>query len=122
MSQLHLLLAYGAAALAIAAVLVAVAAMAAGSPLRLLLDRAVLIAAAALLLAALSGLPLLVIEGAPADALHLLYGAVGPLVLLGGRYLGRSGSIRRRATLVAIAALALLGVIYRLFTTGSPAA
>ncbi|MDQ3938842.1 MAG: hypothetical protein M3253_09220, partial [Chloroflexota bacterium] len=86
-------------------------------PLRVLLDRLILITVVVLIAAAASGLPLVVTVGAPADVLHLLYGVIGPLILLGGRYLGRGGTFRRRSALVALAAIALLGVIYRLFTT-----
>jgi hypothetical protein len=121
LTELHLLLAYAAAVAGAVILLTALAGMVAGPPLRVWLDRSILAALAALLLAALTGLPLVLLTGPPADPLHLVYAAAAPLVLLTGRYLGRRGSLRRRALLVAIAGVALLGVIYRLFTTGGPA-
>jgi hypothetical protein len=115
----HLFLAYAAAAVALLTLVGAIAALVLGVRLRLLLDRLILVAVVVLLLAAVSGLPMILFGGPPADVLHLVYGAVAPVILLGGRYLGRGGSMGRRAAIVAIAALALLGVVYRLFTTGS---
>lgn len=121
MSQLHLFLAYAVAALALATLGTAAAAAVVGPPLRLLLDRLILLTLFALLLAVVSGLPLLVLVGSPADALHLVYGLAAPLILLGGRFLFRADSQRRRSLFVALAGLALIGIVYRLFTTGSPA-
>ncbi|MDP8905354.1 MAG: hypothetical protein M3N29_08570 [Chloroflexota bacterium] len=117
MSFLHLLVAYGATVLAGATVLLALAGMLLGRRLRVWLDRLILTTLIALLAAATSGLPLLVLNRPPHDPLHLLYGVVGPLILLGGRYLGRHGSLRWRSLLVALAGVALLGVIFRLYTT-----
>jgi hypothetical protein len=120
LADLHDLLAYAALAAALATLLVAVVGTVAGGPVRIWLDRLILLTLAALAAAALSGLPLALLAGLPADVLHLVYGLSAPLVLLAGRYLGRRGSLHRRSLLVALATLALLGVIYRLFTTASP--
>lgn len=121
MVALHTLLAYLAAVLGMATLALAVVGVAVGRPVRIWLDRLILLTLAALVVAAIAGLPLTVLVGVPADVLHLLYGLVGPLILVGGRYLGRSGSVRRRSFFVALASLAVLGVVYRLFTTGGVA-
>lgn len=122
MSQLHLLLAYAAAVIVGLTLLAALAGILVGPRLRLLVDRLILLAILALVVVSVVGLPLPLLVGPPRDVLHLLYAVAGPIVLLGGRYLGRAGSLRQRFVFVAIAALALLGVIYRLFTTAGPPA
>lgn len=119
MAELHGLLAYAALAAAVVMFLVALAGLALGPVIRLWLDRLILITLGVLLVAGLSGLPLALLTGLPGDPLHLLYGVGAPLILLAGRYLGRHGSVRRRSVFVGLATLALLGVIYRLFTTAA---
>jgi hypothetical protein len=117
MVELHYWIGWLNAALAAVVLATALAALALGDKLRNWLDRALLAASAALLLGALSGLALPFLVGQPRDVLHWLYGLLGPVVLLGARYLGRNGTTRRRAAFVALGAVALLGVVYRLFTT-----
>jgi hypothetical protein len=115
-TQLHLLLAYASAALVALTLLSALIGIALGGRMSLLVDRLILLSALALLIAALVGLPLPILGAPLRDVLHLLYAVVAPVVLLGARYLGR-GPSPRRFTIVAVGAIALLGVIYRLFTT-----
>jgi hypothetical protein len=117
MVELHYWIGWLNAGLAASVLVVAVAAIVVGERLRAWLDRTILAASAALVVGALSGLLLPIVAGPPRDLLHWLYGVLGPIVLLGARYLGRNGSTRRRATFVGVGAIALLGVIYRLFTT-----
>lgn len=118
MALLHSLLAYSVLAAAVTTLGLAVLGIIAGPRVRIWLDRLVLATLVFLAVAALSGLPLL-LGRPPADVLHIVYALTAPLILLAGRYLGRHGSIRRRSLLVVLTALALLGVIYRLFTTAS---
>jgi len=120
-SLLHGLLAYALAAGTLVMVATGVAAAAVGPRSRIWLDRLILGTLGLWLLAAATGLPLMLVRP-PTDPLHLVYGVAAPLILLGGRYLGRGASVRRRAVLVAVASVALLGVIYRLFTTAGGAA
>jgi hypothetical protein len=118
MTLVHMLLAYvtlgGAGLVLIAAVL----GLAAPQRLRVWLDRAILAALIALAISLLSGLPLIVLAGGPADPLHFLYALVAPAVGAGARYLGHNVDVRRRAIYMTVAAIALLGVVYRLFATG----
>ncbi len=118
MTPVHQWLAY--VALAGAVLLLAAAALGLAAPprLRVWLDRAILVALVALAIAALSGLPLIVLSGGPADPLHLLYAVIGPGLIVVARYLGNDVDRRRRALYMAVAAITLLAVIYRLFTTG----
>lgn len=86
--------------------------------LRIWLDRLILVALAAMAIGVISGLPLILISGGPADPLHFVYALVAPALIAGARYLGHDVDLRRRAILVTAAAVALLGVVYRLFATG----
>jgi hypothetical protein len=118
MTLLHQLLAY---VTLVCAGLVLVAAglgLAAPRRLRVWLDRAILLALLALGVALLSGLPLIVLASGPADPLHFVYALIGPAMLIGARYWGHDVGLRRRALYMAVAAVALLAVVYRLFTTG----
>ena len=85
---------------------------------RRLVDRLVLGVLAALVLAAATGAAALVTAGPPSDALHYLYAALALAALPVARYLGRSGSVRRRAGLLGAGTVLLLGFLFRLFTTG----
>ncbi|HSH21521.1 MAG TPA: hypothetical protein VK992_02740 [Candidatus Caenarcaniphilales bacterium] len=118
MTELHLVLAYVAAASVAATLLAAVAGMAIGPRVRVLIDRLILAAVALLVVTALAGVPLVLLVGPPSDILHVVYAVVAPLILLAGRYLGRDPAMRRRSAFVAVATLAVVGVVYRLFTTG----
>lgn len=70
------------------------------------------------IVAAASGLLLLIAGGTPADALHLLYAAIAVAVIpLARSFLGRA-SQRRAAILMLAAFIAIGAVMYRLFTTG----
>jgi len=115
---LHQWLAYLALAGAALVLVAAGSGLVAPRRIRVWLDRAILVALVALGVALLSGLPLIVLTGGPADPLHLVYALIGPAMLAGARYWGHDVGLRRRALYMAVAALALLAVIYRLFTTG----
>jgi hypothetical protein len=84
---------------------------------RLLGDRLVLAVLAATGLASLAGVLLAVTTRPPSDALHLIYGVVAFLMLPIARYIGRSGSARRRAGWLAAGSLVLLAVYARLLQT-----
>ena len=71
-----------------------------------------------LIVAAASGITLLLVGARPAESLHLVYaGVVVGLIPLARSYVGRLGG-RGAGVLVAAAFLALGGLLYRLFTTG----
>jgi hypothetical protein len=121
----------GAAALLVTAVLLVVASWSAFSERasngardhRFAVDRTILVVLAVLLLAGLVGLGLLAGGGRPADPLHLLYGQAALVTAPIGYWLARRGGLRapgrfRRDMWVAIAAVVLLGIEYRLFVTG----
>ena len=118
MSGLHQALGYATAAAAVLLLAAAALGLAAPERLRVWLDRAILVALVALGIAALSGLPLIVLTGGPADPLHFLYAVIGPGLIVVARYLGHDVDRRRRALYMAVAAITVLAVIYRLFTTG----
>lgn len=75
-------------------------------------------AASLLIVAAASGLLLIVQGPQPREGLHLLYAVVAiALIPLARSFLGRAGP--RRASAVLVVTFAVLGaVVYRLFTTG----
>jgi hypothetical protein len=108
--------------LAFGAVIVALAATSVaglfGRGNRLLADRLVLAAIAVVAVAAASGLAVLVLVGPPSDALHFVYAAVALLGFPVVRYVARNAQPRRFSLFLGIAAVALLGVVARLWTTG----
>jgi hypothetical protein len=85
---------------------------------RVLVDRAVLAAIVAAGSAAIVGLVVYVVAGPPSDALHVVYGAVAVVVIPVVRYAARRAAPRRLSALLGIAALAMLGVLVRLWQTG----
>lgn len=87
---------------------------------RLLADRLILAVLASLALASAVGALIALTGRPPADILHLLYSGLAVAALPIARYLGRSGTRRRRAGIVSIGALILLGFLARLFMTGAP--
>lgn len=95
-----------------------------GSDHRFLVDRLVIGTVLAILVAAGVGLAIVAAGGRPADALHLLYGALAAITVpvawaLAGRPVPERGPIRRRRDAwVALAGLVLLGIEARLFMTG----
>ncbi len=121
MATAHLLIGQAVAILVLAMLAVSVAMLALPAHMRVWLDRAILATLGALALGILSGLPLALLAGLPSDPLHVVYGLAAPLTLLGGRYLGRRGSLRRRAAIMVVTGLALAGIVYRLFTTAGGA-
>lgn len=84
----------------------------------LLGDRLILAVLAATGLTALFGAAVALTSRAPSDALHVVYGAVALVVLPIARYVGRTGSDRRRAGWLALGSLVELAVFARLFQTG----
>jgi Kef-type K+ transport system membrane component KefB len=84
---------------------------------RVLADRLILAVLAATGLAALAGVAVALQSRPPSDPLHLVYGIAAILVLPIARYLGRSGSDRRRAGWLAVGSLVLLALYARLWMT-----
>ena len=87
-----------------------------GRPGRLAVDRAILIAIAAVLVAIGSGLLLLAAGGRPADALHFVYAAAALAVLPIVRFTAAFSS--RRPLAVVVGALVLVALVVRLAQTG----
>ncbi len=85
---------------------------------KLTTDRLILAVLAVLALTSIVGPTLLVTGHQPGDALHYVYAVVAWLALPAGRYIAGSGSDRRRAGTVAVAAAILLGALLRLYMTG----
>jgi hypothetical protein len=81
-------------------------------------DRIILLALLATVLAVASGLATALVAGAPADPLHLVYGAAALAVLPIARYLGRVGDPRRRAGWLGLGSLVLSALLVRLVQTG----
>ena len=70
------------------------------------------------LIAAVSGVPLLLTGARPSEGLHFLYAVVALAVIpLARSFLGRT-SARSAAALLLVALVVLGAVTYRLFTTG----
>ena len=112
---------HGALAVAVAVSGVVVAAVAFGwgrfgRPGRLAVDRAVLVAIVAALVAIGSGVLLLAAGGRPADALHFVYAAAALLALAHRAVRGR---VRESAALaVVVGGLVLVALVVRLAQTG----
>jgi hypothetical protein len=87
-----------------------------GRPGRLAVDRAILVAMAAVLLAIGSGLLVLAAGGRPADALHFVYAAAALAALPIARFAGWFAS--RRALAVVVGALVVAALVVRLAQTG----
>ncbi len=88
--------------------------------LLLWIDRLILADLGVLALTSLVGPALLLSGEQPKDGLHFLYAAAAWLALPIGRVVSASaGSVRSRGVAIAIAALALLGVLVRLYMTGA---
>ena len=91
---------------------------------RFAVDRAILALLVVLVVDGLIGLGLLVTGVRPADPIHLLYGPAAFATAPVGYWLARRGGFRagsgrsRRDAWVALAAIVLLGIEYRLFVTG----
>jgi hypothetical protein len=112
---------HGALAVSVAVCGVVVAAVAIGwdrfgRPGRLAVDRAILVAIVAALVAIGSGLLLLATGGRPADALHFVYAAAALVALPIARFGGVFAS--RRALAVVVGALVLVALVVRLAQTG----
>ncbi len=84
-----------------------------------LVDRLILLDLGAVAGAVVVGALLLVTGERPADPLHFLYAVVALLAFPVARYFGRSGTSRRRTTIMAIGCLVAAGVVARLFMTGA---
>ena len=87
------------------------------------LDRAILAVLATISGAGLLGVLLLVTGARPTDPLHYLYGPAGlvalPIaILFGARTPPADGSRVRRDLWTVIGAIALLGILFRLYATG----
>lgn len=87
-----------------------------GRPGRLAVDRAILVAIAAVILAIGSGLLLLAVGGRPVDALHFVYAAAALATLPIARFAGAFAG--RRALAVAVGAVVLVALVVRLAQTG----
>jgi hypothetical protein len=120
MDSLHLGLALLAVAAAVLLSAVSAVALVANRWDRFLVDRLILAVLAALALASAAGVAIAFTAGPPADVLHLVYSGLAFAALPVARYLGRSGTPRRRAAIAATGALLLLAFLARLFMTGAP--
>jgi hypothetical protein len=118
LSSLHLWFAVAAIAADLGLVAVSLVGVATRRWNRLLGDRLVLAVLGATGLAALLGAGVAVTSRAPSDALHFVYAVVALVVLPIARYIGRSGSDRRRAGWLALGSLVQLTVFVRLLQTG----
>jgi len=112
---------HGALAIAVAVIGVVVAAVAIGwdrfgRPGRLAVDRAILLAIVAALVAIGSGLLLLATGGRPADALHFVYAAAALVALPVARFAGVFAT--RRPLAVIVGAIVLVALVVRLAQTG----
>lgn len=87
-------------------------------PVPVLLDRVLLLQAAVLGLALVTGVWVALTSGSPRDPLHLAYGAAVLVPLPVARYIARTGTPRRRAAYLALGALTTVGLVMRLFQTG----
>ncbi len=122
LTDLHLALFGLTAAAALALLVVACGGILRGRYSRLWIDRLVLVGIACVALTAVVGPALILTGKQPGDVLHFLYAAVALLALPIGR--GVAGSVktpRRRGAAIALAAIVMLGVLLRLYMTGSGA-
>jgi hypothetical protein len=120
MDSLHLWLALLAAAATALLAAVSAVALIANRWDRFLADRLILAVLAALALASAAGAVIAFTARPPADVLHLVYSGLAFAALPVARYLGRSGTARRRAAIAGAGALVLLAFLARLFMTGAP--
>jgi hypothetical protein len=118
LSTLHSWLAVLAIAADLALVAVSAVALLTRRCSRLWGDRLILMVLAATGLTALVGGGFALTSRSPSDTLHLVYGVVALLVLPIARYIGRSGSDRRRSGWLALGSVVQLAVYVRLFQTG----
>ncbi len=116
--QLHALLAWLAAAGALALLGAAILTASRQDESYRLLDRAILVQLGTLAAAALSGLAFPLGGTLPRDPLHFLYSAVALLVAPGVRYATRGADARRMGRWQVVGAAVVLGVVLRLFMTG----
>ena len=87
------------------------------------MDRAILGLLLVIAIDGLVGLGLLLTGKRPADLLHVVYGVAALVTAPVGYWLARRGGVRapgpgRRDAWVAVAAVVLLGLEFRLFMTG----
>jgi hypothetical protein len=87
-----------------------------GRPSRLSLDRSILVAIAAMLVAIISGSLLFAGGARPSDPLHFVYATLALLVLPIARF--ATVFARRRAVAVGVAAALLVALVVRLAQTG----
>ncbi len=122
LTQLHLALFAVTAVIAAALLVVSAAGLVSGSYPRLWIDRLILAGLAGVALTTVVG-PALILSGEqPSDGLHFLYAAVAWLALPVGRAVsGSMKTARRRGTAIVVAAIVLLGVLLRLYMTGTGA-
>ncbi len=122
LTNLHLGLFVATAAATIALLVVAVLGLVRDHFRRLWIDRLILVSLACVALTTVVG-PALILSGEqPTDSLHFLYAAVAWLALPVGRVVsGSVHSARRRGASIAVATVVMLGVLLRLYMTGSGA-
>lgn len=72
----------------------------------------------AVAVAAVVGLLLLVTGSAPADPLHLVYGALALVALPGAALVAAGRPVRQQAIVLCVGAVVLLILVVRLFQTG----
>jgi hypothetical protein len=116
---IHESLAILAIAFALACLAIALIAWASGRPYRIVIDRLILLGLLALTPAVVTGGAIALLRRPPPDPLHFLYAVAVFVPLPLARYLGRSGSLRRRGGYVALGAFVTLGLLVRLFQTGA---
>ena len=119
MQTIHEWLAILAIAFAVVCLAIALIAWAAGRPYRILIDRLILLELLTLTPGVITGGAIALLRSPPRDALHFLYAVAVFAPLPVARYLGRSGSLRRRSGYVAVGAFVTVGLLIRLFQTGA---
>ena len=116
LADIHRILAVLVAAGGVAVALVVVVGAVTHRPVRFARDRAILTAIGLVAIGAATGLVILLGGGAPADPLHLLYGALALLILPVVRFWDRLAG--RRALAIGIGGVILSLLVLRLFQTG----